>query len=353
MQDNIEKWFRPDIIKMSPYVPGEQPQAGKFIKLNTNENPYPPSPKVIEALQQAIANRLERYPDPLATSFRIRAAEVLRVTPDHILCGNGSDDILTIVTRAFVGEGDRLRLPYPSYILYRTLAQIQGAAWEEIPFTRDYQIEDAFSHASPNLKLVFLPNPNSPSGTIMTPDQISKLADRLPCPLLVDEAYADFADYNCIELVKTNPKIMVSRTLSKSYALAGLRFGFLVAHPEIVKMLRKVKDSYNTDLISIAGATAAIDDQEWLKSNRAKIIATRHRIEQETRELGFEVTNSQANFVWCTHASRPVQPIYEALKQQRVLVRYMNYPGWGDGLRISIGTDDQMNAVMSLLKSLV
>ncbi len=347
------EWFREDLRSMTPYVPGEQPQVGKFIKLNTNENPYPPSPKVVEAIAQAAQTRLERYPDPLGTSFRIRAAEVLGVTPDHILCGNGSDDILTIVTRAFVGNGDLLRLPYPSYILYRTLAQLQGAGWQEIRFQPDFQLGKDFSEPTDRLKLVFLPNPNSPSGTVLDKSAILEIAERLPCPLLVDEAYVDFADSDCIDLIAQNPKIMVSRTLSKSYALAGLRFGFLVAHPDIVRMLRNVKDSYNCDALSIAGATAAIDDEAWLRQNREKVIATRSRMYTQLNKLGFEVTPSQANFLWCQHRTKSVQPIYEGLKQQKILVRYMNYPSWGDGLRISVGTDSQIDATLAILESLL
>ena len=336
---------------MQAYAPGQQPQGGKFIKLNTNENPYPPSPKVITAIQEAAAARLERYPDPLGTAFRVRAAEVLGVDPDWILCGNGSDDILTIVTRAFVGKGEQLRLPYPSYILYRTLAQLQGAEWEEVHFRPDFTLDDAFGEMHERLRLVFLPNPNSPSGTLLEPEQIVAVADQLACPLLVDEAYVDFAESNCIELVKQNPRVMVSRTLSKSYALAGLRFGFLIAQPAIINMLRKVKDSYNCDALSLAGATAAIDDQKWLASNRQKVISTRQSMTVRLRAMGFSVTDSSANFVWCTRNDRPVQPLYEALKRDKVLVRYMNYADWGDGLRISVGTDDQADACLELLKS--
>ncbi len=335
---------------MQPYIPGEQPQGGKFIKLNTNENPYPPSPKVLTAIQEA-AGRLERYPDPLGTAFRMRAAEVLGVDPDWILCGNGSDDILTIVTRAFIGSNDLLRLPYPSYILYRTLAQLQGAAWEEVHFRNDFTLDQRFTEHRDRLRLVFLPNPNSPSGTVLRPANILSIADELPCPLLVDEAYADFADENCISLVAQNPRIMVSRTLSKSYALAGLRFGFLIAQPQIISMLRKVKDSYNCDTLSLAGATAAIDDQAWLTENRKKVIATRARMTEQLSAIGFNVYDSSANFVWCTRSDRDVKPLYESLKRDKVLVRYMNYPGWGDGLRISVGTNDQSDACIGLLKS--
>lgn len=348
---NIESYFRDEIRDMSPYVPGEQPQGKKVIKLNTNENPYPPSPKVTTAIQEAAAARLERYPDALGTSFRIRASEVLGVEPDWILCGNGSDDILTILTRAFVGSGKKIRLPYPSYILYRTLAELQGAQFEEVRFRPDFSLDENFAKPSEHLRLVFLPNPNSPSGTLLSPREIEQLVDQLDCPLLVDEAYADFADEHCIDLVKQDPRIMVSRTLSKSYGLAGLRFGFLVAQPPVIEMLRKVKDSYNCDALSLAGATAAIDDQEWLKQNRAKIIATRERMTSELRAMGFEVTSSHANFVWCTQPDWQLKPMYESLKQAGILIRYMSYENWGEGLRISVGTDDQVDACLALLKS--
>ncbi len=210
-------YFRPELEAMAGYVPGEQPQAGKFIKLNTNENPYPPSPAVARAISAVMERGLARYPDPLADGFRRRAAEVLGVEPDWILCGNGSDDILTIVTRSLVGAGQWLRLPYPSYILYQTLAQLQGAEAEEVHFEPDWSLSDEFAAPRDGLKLAFLPNPNSPSGTMLPPARVLELAERLPCPLLVDEAYADFADANCLSLVKQCDKIMVSRSLSKSY----------------------------------------------------------------------------------------------------------------------------------------
>lgn len=346
-------YFRPEITAMQGYVPGEQPRRDDIIKLNTNENPYPSTPAVQRAIGMAIKAGLQRYPDPMADSFRNRAAEVLGVEPNWILCGNGSDDILTIVTRAFVGAGECLRLPYPSYILYKTLAQLQGAEAQEIRFQPDWSLSDDFSKARSGLKLAFLPNPNSPSGTVIPIDQVRKLATDLPCPLLVDEAYADFADSNCVALVKENDKVMVSRSFSKSYALAGLRFGFIVAQPHIIEQLVKVKDSYNCDALSIAGATAAIDDQEWLAANRAKILATREKLTLGMRELGFASVDSQANFVWNPHPEVPVRPLYLRLKDEGVLVRYMDYPGWGDGLRISVGTDEQIETCLSLLRGMI
>jgi histidinol-phosphate aminotransferase len=344
---------RPEISAMKGYTPGEQPQGGTFIKLNTNENPYPCSSKVNEAIAAALARGLRKYPDPMASAFRQAAAKVYDVEPDWILCGNGSDDILTIVTRAFVGQGELLRLPYPSYILYKTLAQLQGANSEEVHFAGDWSLSPAFAEAKPNLKLVFLPNPNSPSGTLVPREAILNLADALPCPVLVDEAYADFAGWNCVDLVQQNPKIMVSRTLSKSYALAGLRFGYIIAQPQIIRELEKVKDSYNCDALSIAGATAAIEDQEWLKTNTAKILATRARLTQSLAAIGFSVLPSEANFVWCTHPAHPAQTLYAALKTERILVRYMNYAGFGDGLRISVGSDEEIDTLLAMLGRLV
>jgi len=345
--------IRSVVSAMDGYVPGEQPQAGKFIKLNTNENPYPPSPLVITAIEAAARSGLQRYPDPVATAFRLQAEQVLGVPADWILCGNGSDDILTMVTRGFADAGSLLRLPYPSYILYRTLAQIQDVRWEEVSFQQDWSLADDFVQSTDDLRLAFLPNPNSPSGTMLDPEAVLALAEQLPCPLLVDEAYADFAETNCLDLVARSEKIMVSRSFSKSYALAGLRFGFLVAQPSVIEQLLKVKDSYNCDALSIAGATAALGDQDWLAENRAKILQTRGELQTRLIELGFQVVPSQANFVWCTHSERPVKPLYEELKAERVLVRYMNYPGWGDGLRISVGTDEQVAACLELLKGKV
>ena len=344
---------RPAIAALDGYVPGEQPQGGKWIKLNTNENPYAPSPAVARSIAAAVAGRtLAKYPDPMATVFRMRAAEVLGVDPDWIICGNGSDDLLTILVRTFVGEGQCLRMPYPSYILYRTLAGIQGAACDEVHYRRDWSLGDEFAAARDDLRLAIIANPNSPSGTLLPPARVGELAARLPCAFVVDEAYGDFADTDCLSLVKENPRVIVTRSFSKSYALAGLRFGFAVARPALIEQMLKVKDSYNCDALSIAAATAAIDDEAWLAGNRAQIVATRTRLIEAMRSLGFDAGDSQANFVWCTHPERPHKPFYEALKAQGILIRYMHYAGWGDGLRITVGTDDEIDAFLAVMKTL-
>ncbi len=346
-------YVRPEILAMAGYVPGEQPQEGGFIKLNTNENPYLPSPAVAQAIHVVLCRGLQKYPDPMAWAFRRKAAEVLGVEPEWILCGNGSDDILTIATRTFVGQGQTLRLPYPSYILYRSLAQIQGAHSEEVCFEADWTLPDRFAAPADGLRLAFLPNPNSPSGTVVPPELVLRIAQRLPCPLLVDEAYADFAETNCIGLVAQCEKVLVSRSFSKSYALAGLRFGYAIARPQVIEQMVKVKDSYNCDALSIAAATAALDDRAWLAENRAKIVATRRRLSEGMRALGFVAVDSQANFTWNVHPERPAKPLYEELKRHRILVRYMDYPGWGDGLRVTVGTDAEIEALLDRLRAIL
>jgi histidinol-phosphate aminotransferase len=308
--------FRPTLTYMKPYVPGEQPQGGTFIKLNTNENPYPPPQAVIDAIVAAAQSGLQKYPDPTASQFRQYAAQILGLPgPEWILAGNGSDEILTILVRSMVGEGQHLKLPYPSYILYRTLADIQGATWEQVHFDHQWKLPHAFSSGDDRLRLAFLPNPNSPSGTVLSPTEVARLAESLPCPLVVDEAYADFADTHCLDLVQQSDKILVTRTLSKAYSLAGLRFGFVVAQPHLISELGKIKDSYNCDALSIAGATAAIQSTTWLRETCLKICRTRQQMETQLSHLGFTVTPSQANFVWCTHPQQSHRELYEELKR--------------------------------------
>lgn len=346
-------YFRENIDAMLGYQPGEQPRIAKFIKLNTNENPYAPSASVGRAIEAAMANGLARYPDPSAEAFRQRAAQLHGVDPDWILCGNGSDDILTVVTRALVGAGERMRMPYPTYVLYETLANIQGAVYDPVPYDEDWSLSDAFTTGVDGVKFAVIANPNSPSGTVLSPERITEIADRLPCPLLVDEAYADFAETDCLSLVAQNEKIMVSRTMSKGYALAGIRFGYLVAQPHLIAQFNKVKDSYNCNALAIAAATAAINDTAWLVETREKIHVARDRLTLRLRDLGLNVTDSQANFVWATHRDVDLGKVYDELKSLQILVRYMGYPGWNEGLRVTVGTDDQVDAFLAAITTLL
>jgi len=329
---------------MAGYTPGEQPQRGGIIKLNTNENPYPPSNRVLTALQEALTGEhLRKYPDSLGTAFRQTAGRILGVDPEGILIGNGSDDILTIVTRAFVPEGGLVVSPMPGYLLYRTLAEIQGARFQAVPFTADWRLPSPWPgrHAH----LTFVANPNSPSGTLLAAPDLERLAAEVTGILVVDEAYVDFADMTALHLSRL-PNVLITRTLSKSYSLAGIRFGFAVGAPALIRELVKVKDSYNCDVLSLTAAAAALEDREHFLQSRARILATRERLTRELRQLGFDVCPSQANFVWCRHAGRALRPIYEELKRRKILVRYMVYEGHGEGLRITVGTDAEIDQLL-------
>lgn len=336
---------------MAGYVPGEQPREDEFIKLNTNENPYPPSPRVLAAIENVLHDdRLRKYPDPLGTQFRQTAGRVLGVDPESILIGNGSDDVLTILTRAFVPEGGLVASLTPSYLLYQTLADIQGGRFEAVPFGPDWSLPRPWP--LPQAALTFVANPNSPSGTVVSLEALRHLAGELRGPLVIDEAYVDFAAANALPLVNLGT-VIVTRSLSKSYSLAGLRFGFAIAPPELVQQLVKVKDSYNCDALSLAGAAAALEDQEYFRVTRSKVIAVRQRLERDLTRLGFRVVPSQANFVWASRADQPVRPIFEELKRRKILVRYMDYGPQGDGLRISVGTDQEIDQLIAELATIV
>lgn len=344
--------IRANVRAMAGYTPGEQLNDPDIVKLNTNENPYPPSPYVFEAVRAALTgDKLRKYPQPLGDTFRKTAGRVLGVDPDGILIGNGSDDVLTILTRAFVPEGGRIVAPTPSYTLYRSLAEIQGARFETVPFTPDWDLPSPWPVAGADL--TFLPNPNSPSGTALRPEGVERLAAEVGGPLVLDEAYADFAEWNGLSLVGRAKNLIVTRSFSKYYALAGVRFGLAVSDPATVRELTKVKDSYNCDVLSLAAATAAVEDQAYYSDLRAKIVATRGRMAVALTELGFQVTPSQANFLWCRRTDRPVKPLYEELKRRKVLVRYMSYSGYGDGLRISVGTSAEVERLFGELRTIL
>jgi histidinol-phosphate aminotransferase len=355
--------FRPAIDAIEGYMPGEQPQESGWIKLNTNENPYPPSPKVVDALRAAAQGRLNLYPDPLATKFRNMAAPLFGVDPDWLLPANGSDENLTIVVRSFVDAWDLVVYPYPSYILYETLADIQGAHHERLLLDADWSWNAEFCQPLiERAKLVLIPNPNSPSGNRWSDDEI--LARVPPRGILVlDEAYGDFCDRpHRGELLQRAgaERIIITRSFSKSYSLAGVRLGFAIARPEMIHGMLKVKDSYNCDTLALAAGIAALEDQAWMQANAARVASTRARLTADLVRLGFQVVPSQANFVWATHPHRSHQQIYEALKQRKILVRFMRFPGvsWAaeglfHGLRISIGTDPEIDALVAALTEII
>jgi histidinol-phosphate aminotransferase len=342
-------YFQSHLDALAGYTPGEQPRRTDLVKLNTNESPYPPSPNVVDAIERVARGRLNRYPDPHAREFAQAAGEVFGVDPNWIVAFNGSDEALMLLVRACCGSADAAAAPTPSYLLYRVLARIHGCRLIERPFRADGDLPDDFCEGA---KLAFTANPNSPTGHALSSSRLAELARRSKGLLVVDEAYADFADEHCIPRVAECERLVVSRTLSKAYALAGLRFGFVVCQPVVADVLRKMKDSYNCDALSIAAAAAAIRDQDWLRENVRKMIATRGRIERAMAEFGFDVTPSQSNFVWCRRRE-PVEPIYVGLKERGVFIRYLNYDGYGEGLRVSVGTDVEIDRFLEELRRIV
>ncbi len=269
------QFVRPTVRDMTGYTPGEQPSPGeRIVKLNTNENPYPPSERVMQALAAIGGETLRRYPNPTADLFRDAAAKLHGLTRDHIIAGNGSDDILTIATRCFIPPGGTLAFPEPTYSLYTVLARLEEAKPLPLPWDRDWSLPVEALAAS-GASAIYLANPNAPSGTFVSPLKIAELARNFPGLLLVDEAYVDFADDNCLSLVEQFPNLVVSRTLSKAYSLAGLRFGYAIAQPEVIAQMMKVKDSYNCDALSIIAATAALEDQAYARGTWANIKAER------------------------------------------------------------------------------
>lgn len=351
--------FRKNIEKMAGYMPGEQPQDSGWIKLNTNENPYPPSPAVVEAITRAARGPLNKYPDPLGNRFREVAGRLLNVDPDWVIPTNGSDEVLTLILRAFVDPGETVSSPYPSYILYETLAELQAGSFARIQLNADWSFNTASrTDAINKARLVLVPNPNSPSGNLWAREELLQLVPKRGV-LVLDEAYGDFADTpHKGEFLREAPagRVIITRSFSKSYSLAGVRLGFGVAHPDLIAGLRKVKDSYNCDSLSLAAGIAALEDQRWMLDNAARVRSTRTRMTSSLRELGFDVIPSQANFVWATHPLLPAQVIYERLKARKILVRYMVYrdvpyatDGILKGLRISVGTDTETDGLLAAL----
>ena len=321
-----------------------------MIKLNTNENPYPPSPAVLETLARAADTSVRLYPDPEARALRARAAEVYGVPMDHVLAGNGSDELLALVLRATVDPGDRVAFPVPTYSLYETLVAVQGGESVQVPFADDFRLPPALGRA--RARVTFLCNPNSPSGTLVPLAEVEALAREVAGVLVVDEAYVDFASSHALGLVARLPNVLVLRTLSKSFSLAGLRVGLAVGHPELLAGLRTVKDSYNVSRLSQAAAVAALGDLPAMQANVARVRATRARLTAGLERLAFRVLPSEANFVLARRPGVDQGPVARALAARDILVRHFARPGLEDALRITVGTNDEVDALLAALGAL-
>ncbi len=344
--------FREAIRSMEPYLPGEQPRQGqRLIKLNTNENPYPPSPQVRRALLKAARGEaLRLYPPPNADDFIAAAARRFGMPRQMILAGNGSDELLAMLFRATLGRGDRVAYATPTYSLYRTLAAMQEARVIAPPLGPNFELPlGELTDARARLTLVC--SPNSPSGTITPRPKLEHLARRIGRRLLaIDEAYVDFAEENALRLARELPNVIVLRSLSKSYSLAGMRLGLCFARPEIIDELRKVKDSYNLSRVAIAAGAAALEDEAWMRRNVERVKRTREATVQRLIRMGFQVPPSSANFVLARMPGIDLGPLAAGLRRHGILVRH--FADSRDGIRISIGKPDEMRALFGALKPL-
>lgn len=344
-------FVRPNIEKMAPYIPGEQPPELGYVKLNTNENPYPPSPEVVRTLLTEAWGPLNLYPDPLSDAVRDRLADRMKMRREMFLVGNGGDDILTIVSRCLAGEGDAVAYPVPTYILYETLADLQGCRKFEVPYGADFAIPEAlFGNPA---KVTFLANPNSPSGTAVPVAEVERLAKSLSGVLIVDEAYVDFADDNCLRLVSTLSNLCVLRSFSKSFSLAGMRIGYLAGPEMLIEQFIKAKDSYNVNRLSICAAAAALDDYEYMVSNISKIKRTRAFLAESLTGLGFSAYPSQSNFVWAKAPAPGAKAMYQFLKSHKILVRFWDRTETRDYLRITVGTRGQVDTLLAALREII
>jgi histidinol-phosphate aminotransferase len=344
-------YFRDNIEALKGYEPGFQPKQRDIIKLNTNENPFPPSPEVMKALAGIDAEKLRRYPDPMGDEFRQAAAEVHGLAPENIMCCNGGDDLLTMAFRAFCDERRAVAYPVPTYSLYPVLAKLQNCPAIEIPFDSEFNLPVKLTKTGASLTIVC--NPNAPSGTFVSVAELASLADELSGVLLVDEAYVDFAEDNCVALVKDFDNVVILRSLSKGYGLAGLRFGYAVAQPELIAGLMKVKDSYNVDAVAIALASAAIKDREYFNKTTDQVKTAREWLTARLRDLKFDVPGSHSNFVLAENRDCPASVIYDKLVQRNIYVRYFQLPGLENKLRITVGTSEQNEKLISALKDIV
>lgn len=342
----MSRVVRPRIRALSGYTPGEQPVAGsRLIKLNTNENPYPASPEVARAVEESIT-RLHLYPEPLSDGLRRTAANRYGVRPANILVGNGSDEILALCFKACAGPGDRVAYPVPTYSLYRTLADLAECLAIEVD-ADDGLVPPAILDA--DASITFLCTPNSPLGYEIPPEQIRQVAERTRGLVVVDEAYVDFGGTTALPLIDEFDNLLVLRTLSKSYSLAGARIGLAFAKAELIGELCKVKDSYNVSRLAQAAGIAALSDAGWMEANVARVKMTRDRVRQELMRLGFTVPPSAANFLWVDCAPVGGAAIYRSLRERGVLVRFFDVPGLRGGVRVTIGSDEEMDSFLEAI----
>src|SRR5437879_124205 len=372
---NPQLLVRPLVRRLHAYVPGEQPQIKDLIKLNTNENPYPPSPQALAVVKTAVDERLRLYPNPTAQPLRERLAKFHRCNPENIIVGNGSDELLAMATRAFVepaccqhpagneGLAARRRRHVvqfftPSYSLYPVLAAIHGAAANAVPLTSDFGIPPVAELRRKRkwdfrAALTYITTPNAPSGRGYSTAELESLCRAQRGVVILDEAYVDFANENALQLALQHPHVIVSRTFSKAYSLCVQRVGYFVGHPELISALDTVRDSYNVNGLGQSAALATLDDLAYYRKNFQRIIATREQVARELTVLGFRVLPSRTNFLFVRPPAFPANGWLQKLRERKILVRWFNCPETKDFLRITINKDAEMEALVKAVRAIL
>ena len=360
------KLIRPLVEKLRAYVPGEQPKIKGLIKLNTNENPYPPVPKVLSATKAAVDGRLRLYPNPTAQALRERLAKFHHCRPEQTIVGNGSDELLAMAVRCFVEPAlpwtsrSKATVQYftPSYSLYPVLADIHGARSKEFPLPPDFALPSMSALKQGRrwdfaAALTFVTTPNAPSGRGYATADLDRLCRAQRGVVVLDEAYVDFADANALSLALKHPHVLVARTFSKAYSLCFQRVGYFVGHPDLIAALHKIRDSYNVNGLGQAAALATLDDLPYYRANFKEIIATRQRLSRELEWLGFQVFPSQTNFILAQPPKFPARDWLQKLRDRKILVRWFNLPEVRQYLRITIGTPAEAAALIKATKQIL
>ncbi|MCR4436515.1 MAG: histidinol-phosphate transaminase [Clostridiales bacterium] len=351
----MSKYWSKIVQNIEPYTPGEQPRDKRYIKLNTNENPYPPSPRVMAAIKNAADETLRLYPDPTCRELRSVVGRYYNVHEDQVFVGNGSDELLAFAFQAFFNPGKPILFPDISYSFYPVYAQLYNIHHELVPLEDDFSIPVEMFFKD-NGGVIF-PNPNAPTAKAISEQAVASiLKHNMDRVVIVDEAYIDFGGESVVKLIKEFPNLLVIQTLSKSRSLAGLRIGLAFGHADLIEGLNRIKNSFNSytvDRLALAGAAAAVEDDVYFRETTSKIIKTRDHVAGQMRELGFTVTDSKANFIFVSHPEYYAGTLYQQLRSRGILVRYFNRPRIDNFLRVSIGTDQEMNLFVKAVKEIL
>ena len=352
MKDNYISYFRPEIDSMQGYTPGEQPKTADLVKLNTNENPYPPSPRVMKTLNEFDYEKLRLYPDPRADALRAELGALFGLSYEHVIAGNGSDDILTLTVRSFCDAKRPLACLNPSYSLYPELAKLQGAECIRINLKDDFSMPEDILQQAERANLLMLVRPNAPTGNTFPKGVMEEICREFKGIVLIDEAYADFASDNCADFVQRFPNVIISRTFSKSRSLAGLRFGYAVSNTEIISGMMKMKDSYNVSMLTQQLALASLWDRPYFADCVAKIKLAREMLFLGLLDLGFKAVESETNFIFASPPDGDGERYFNELRKRNIIVRYFPGEVTGKYVRITVGTPKQMSDLFMLTRTL-